>query len=170
MTTFGSIVPLALSDGVAYATAVPLTPTEATLGDSAQVVPNIPVAEGQTVVAVVKLTVTGIITGNSTFVFLQTDLGDGTWVDVAWCFFNSTQGTRTFVLCGGGLGAMNNAFEQARQAGSAPATQANGSNAVPLGGRVRFTGFTKMVGGSSSLAGTPAAVSATVTYRLQQPR
>ena len=118
-----------------------------------------------------KLTVTGYITGNSTFVFLQTDLnGDGTWIDVAWLFWNKAQGAATFVLCGGGRGAMNNAFEQSRQAGSAPVSQANGSNAVPLGGRVRFVGFTNMIGGSSSVSGTSTQVTATITYKLTTPR
>lgn len=165
-----NLTPPAVTDGVVYATSVPLTPTEAALGDEAKTPALIGVAEGQTIVAVVKLSVNGIITGNSTFVFLQTDLGDGTWIDVAWCFFNAKQGTSTFVLCGGGLGAMNNAFQQSRQANSAPTSQANGSNAVPLGGRCRFTGFTNMIGGSSSLAGTSTTVSATITYRLQTPR
>lgn len=165
-----NITPAALTDGVAYATSVPLTPTEAALGDAAETPAIIPIIEGQTIVAVVKFTVSGYITGNSTFVFLQTDLGDGTWIDVAWCFFSGKQGTATFVLCGGGLGAMNNAFQQSRQASSAPSSQANGSNAVPLGGRCRFTGFTNMIGGSSSVSGTSTTVSATITYRLQNPR
>lgn len=165
-----NIEPTAPTDGIVYASAVPLTPTEAALGDAAQVAAVIPVAEGQTIVAVVKLTVSGYVVANSTFVFLQTDLGDGTWVDVAWCFFKGNQGTATFVLCGGGLGAMNNAFEQARQASSTPATQANGSNAVPLGGRVRFTGFSKFAGGSSNVAGTATSVSATIIYAIQNPR
>lgn len=165
-----NLTPTAPSDGVVYANSVLLTPTEAALGDALVTSVIIPVIEGQTIVAVVKFTVSGIITGNSTFVFLQTDLGDGTWIDVAWCFFNGKQGTATFVLCGGGLGAMNNAFQQSRQASSAPTTQANGSNATPLGGRCRFTGFTNMIGGSSNVAGTATTVSATITYRLQTPR
>lgn len=165
-----NITPTALTDGIVYASAVPLTITEAVLGDAAQVPVLIPIIEGQTIVAVVKLNVNGIITGNSTFVFLQTDLGDGTWIDVAWCFLSGTQGQFTFVLCGGGLGAMNNAFQQSRNSNSAPATQANGSNAVPLGGRVRFTGFSRHTGGSSIAAGSSALVSATITYRIQCPR
>lgn len=165
-----NIVPTAETDGVVYANAVPLTSNEAALGDAAQVPAVIPVVEGQTIVAVVKLTISGIITANSTFVFLQTDLGDGTWVDVAWLYWNQGQGTATFVLCGGGLGTMNNAFQQTRASGAAPAVQANGSNAVPLGGRVRFSGFTNIAGGSSSAAGLSSQVTATITYRLQRPR
>lgn len=168
--TAANIVPEAPTDGIVYANSVPLTTGEAALGDTEETPAIIPVAEGQTIVAVVRLVPNGIITGNSTFVFLQTDLGDGTWIDVAWCFFNSTQAPGTFVLCGGGLGAMNNAFQQSRLSNSAPAAQANGSNAVPLGGRCRFTGFTRMTGGSSSAPGTSTQVACTVTYRLQRPR
>ena len=170
MPTYGSITPTAPVDGIVYANAVPLTPTEAALGDATQTPAVIPIAEGQTVVAVVRLSANGNITGNSTFVFLQTDLGDGTWIDVAWCYWNNVTGSATFVLCGGGLGAMNNAFQQSRQSDSTPATQANGSNAVPLGGRCRFTGFAKMTGGSSSAPGVSTQITATVTFKLQHPR
>lgn len=165
-----NIVPTAETGGVIHATAVPLTTTEASLGDGLKTPALIAVVEGQAIVAVVKLSINGFITGNSTFVFLQTDLGDGTWIDVAWCYFSSTQAPGTFVLCGGGLGAMNNAFQQSRNSGSAPATQANGSNAVPLGGRVRFSGFTRMTSGSSSAAGVSTAVTVTITYKLMTPR
>lgn len=165
-----NITPTAPTDGIVYADAVPLTITEAALGDGGEVASIIPIAEGQTIVAVVRLAVQGFITGNSTFVFLQTDVGNGIWIDVAWCFFNSVQAPGTFVLCGGGLGAMNNAFQQSRNSNSAPATQANGSNAVPLGGRVRFTGFSRHTGGCSIGAGASALITATVTYRIQHPR
>ncbi len=169
MTT-ANIIPTPATDGIVYATAVPLTTTEAALGDALLCPALIPIVEGQTIVVVVKLSITGFITGNNTFVFLQTDLGDGTWVDVAWCFYNSTQAPATFVLCGGGLGAMNNAFQQARNPSAAPAAQANGSNAVPLGGRCRITGHSKPVGGSSNAPGVNTNVVATITYRLQHPR
>lgn len=165
-----NIVPTALTEGVVYCTSVPITPPEATLGDAVQTPTIVPVVEGQTVVAVVVLSVNGHITGNNTFVFLQTDLGDGVWVDVAWCNTRITDGQATFVLCGGGVGAMNNAFGPLRKSGSAPATQANGSNAVPLGGRIRFTGFSALTGGSSSIAGTVPLVQATITYKIQNPR
>lgn len=167
-----NITPQAPTDGIIYSASVPLTTTEADLygGSTAQSPDPIPIAWGQTIVAVIRLAVTGFITGNSTYIILQTDLGDGTWIDVAWCFWNGSQGSATFVLCGGGLGAMNNAFQQSRQSGSVPQPQQNGSNAVPLGGRVRFVGRTAMIGGSSSLAGTPTAVSATITYKLMNPR
>lgn len=168
--TAANIIPTATTDGVIYGTSVPLVGTEADLGDGLLTPRPIPVAEGQTIVVVVKLVVNGHVSNNKAWVFLQTDLGDGTWVDVAWCPFTVTDGSGTVVLCGGGLGSVNNAFQQTRQSGAAPAVQAAGSNAVPLGGRVRVTGFGSSSGGSSSLAGTYAGVFATTTYRLQQPR
>lgn len=170
MATTANIIPTAATDGIVYANAVPITLTEATLGDGLKTPAIIPVIEGQTIVAVVKLSINGHITANNTFVFLQTDLGDGTWVDVAWCQFTGTDAPATFVLCGGGLGAMNNAFQQSRGVSAAPAAQGNGSNAVPLGGRCRFSGFSVFAGGSSSLAGVSTAVAATITYRLSTPR
>lgn len=167
-----NITPTPATDGIVYGTLVPITPPEAILTDAVQVPAGglVPVVEGQTVVAVVTLTVNGLLTSANTFVFLQTDLGDGTWVDVAWVNTQLRQGSATFVLCGGGIGAMNNAFGPLRSPSSAPASQASGSNAVPLGGRIRFTGFTVLGAGSSSLAGTIPLVQATIRYRLQHPR
>lgn len=165
-----NITPEAPTDGITYCSSVPITQTEAALGDALVTPAVIPVADGQTIVAVVRLAVNGHITGNNTYVFLQTDLGDGRWVDVAWCRFTGTDGAQTFVVCGGGLGAMNNAFGPLRNSGSAPATQGSGSNAVPLGGRARFTGLSFLAGGSSALAGTAALVNATITYKVQHPR
>lgn len=165
-----NIVPTALSDGIQHASLTPLTATEATLGNTGTPDP-IPVVEGQEIVAIVKLSINGIVTAQSSFIFLQTDLnGDGTWIDVAWLNWIGKQGTATFVLCGGGRGAMNNAFQQSRQSSAAPATQANGSNVVPLGGRVRFSGFSSFAGGSSSVSGLSTAVSASITYKLSTPR
>ena len=169
MTT-ANIIPLAATDGIVYCTNTPLVANEAVLGDALVCPAVVPIVEGQTVVAVVQLSANGVITGNQTFVFLQTDLGDGTWIDVAWAYWNNVTGSATFVLCGGGLGAMNNAFQQSRNSNSAPTPQANGSNAVPLGGRVRFTGFAKMTGGSSSAPGVATAITATITYKIQTPR
>ena len=167
-----NIDPTPATDGIIYSDAVPLTPTEADLngGSSVQSDTPIPVIEGQTLIAVVQLSINGSVVANNSYVFLQTDLGNGVWVDVAWCRWTGGQGSATFVLCGGGLGAMNNAFQQARQASAAPATQANGSNAVPLGGRCRITGFSSFHGGSSSVSGETTSVSATITYKLQHPR
>src|SRR5258708_89382 len=100
-----NIVPTAETDGVLYASAVPLTPTEASLGDGLKSPDPIPVAYGAAIVAVVKLSISGIITANSTYVVMQTGLGDGTWVDLNWCFWNGAQGTATFVFSTGVAGA-----------------------------------------------------------------
>ncbi len=170
--TVANIIPTAETDGLIYSNGVPLTTTEADLwgGPNAVLPDPIGVAEGQTIVAVVKFVINGLITGNNSYVILQTDLGDGTWIDVAWIVWTGGQGAATFVLCGGGLGAMNNAFQQLRTPGSPPTVQANGSNAVPLGGRVRFVGKASLISGSSSVAGTTPQVLTTITYRLQTPR
>lgn len=167
-----NITPTAPTDGIVYGTSVPITPPESVLTDAVQVPAGglVPVVEGQTVVAVVTLTANGHLNSANTFVFLQTDLGDGVWVDVAWCNSQLRDGSATFVLCGGGIGAMNNAFGPIRASGAAPSSQANGSNAIPLGGRIRFTGFTNLFGGSSSLAGTVPLVQATIRYKFQHPR
>lgn len=165
-----NITPLALTDGIVYANNVPLTSTEAVLGDARQVPSVIPIADGQTIVAVVTAVINGLITGNNTYVVMQTDLGNNTWVDVAWLVWTGGQGQAVFVLCGGGLGAMNNAFQQSRVAGAFPTPQAVGSNAVPLGGRVRFVGRATLLSGSSSIAGTTPSVLVTITYRIQHPR
>lgn len=170
MTTTANIVPTAGSDGLTYCTTVPLTATEADLGDGLLTPRPVAVEYGQVIVAVVQLSVNGLIVGNNTYVVMQTDLGDGVWVDAAWVVWTGTQGSATFVLCGGGLGAQNNAFQQSRGVGQPPVVQANGSNVVPLGGRVRFVGKTTMVGGSSSLSGVTTAVSATIKYKLMVPR
>lgn len=170
---FANISPTALVDGIAYATNVPLTTTEAVLGDAAKTDPLISVAEGQTIVATVRLTINGLITGNNAYVVLQTELGSGgisEWIDVAWLVYTGGQGSALFVLCGGGLGAMNNAFQQSRAQNQFPVVQALGSNAVPLGGRCRFVGRATLISGSSSVAGTTPQVLTTITYKLQNPR
>ena len=163
MTT-ANIIPTAGTDGITYCTSVPLTTTEAVLGDAAQVPTVIPTTIGEAISAVVVLTVTGIVTGNSTYVVLQMDMGDGVWVDLNWCFWNGNQGSATFVFSNGIAGA--NVFQQTRQSNGVPNPQSNGSNQMTLGGRLRFVGRTAMTGGSSSVSGTPTAVSATIKYRL----
>jgi hypothetical protein len=155
-------------DGIPYATAVPLTPTEAVLGDALATPVLIPTVYGEAVLATVVLSANGLIVGNSTYVVMQVDMGDGVWVDINWCFWSGTQGTATFVMSNGIAGA--NTFQQTRVAGAVPTPQASGSNQLALGGRIRFVGKTVMTGGSSSVAGTPTAVTATIKYRLQSLR
>lgn len=167
MTT-ANILPTAGSDGLAYCTTVPLVSTEADLADNKLTPGPVAVEYGQVLVAVVQLTINGLVVANNSYVVMQTDMGDGVWVDVAWCQWVGNQGAATFVLCGGGLGAQNNAFQQTRQAGGF--VTGNGSNAVPLAGRVRFVGKSAFSGGSSSLAGLTTSVLATIKYKLMTPR
>lgn len=163
-----NITPTAPSDGVLYASAVPLTSTEATLGggSGAQSPEPIPVAFGQTLVAVITLTVNGLIVANNTYVVLQTDLGDDNWIDVAWIVWTGSQGTARFVMCVPPSFTGVWVSQQTRQPGSSPTSQSNGSINFALGGRVRFVGKTTMVGGSSSLSGVTTAVSATIRYKI----
>lgn len=168
MPSYASITPSALIDGVLYASDVSLTSTEADLFNATGLTTQDPVqvSYGQAIVAVVQLTVTGNPAGNSTYVVMQTDMGDGVWIDVAWCVYTNQQVAQKFVLCGGGIGSINNAFQQSRQLGSVPAPQANGSNAMPLAGRVRFVGRAELTGGSSYVAGAFVGVKATIRYKL----
>jgi hypothetical protein len=168
MTTYANITPPTHAEGITYCSAQGLTPTEADLANqpNANYLAPIPVLYGEAIVAVVQLSVNGIAVGNSSYVVMQTDMGDGVWVDVAWCVYFSSQAPQTFVLCGGGSGTINNAFQQSRNPGQVPQPQANGSNQMPLGGRVRFVGQSKLTSGSSSAPGQPTVVSATIKYRI----
>jgi len=165
-----NIVPTAGSDGIPYCTNVPLTTTEAHLGDLIKSPDPIAVEYGQVIEAVVRFTVNGLLTGNLTYVVLQTDMGDGNWIDVAWIVSTLSQGTATFVIAAGGLGIWNTVIQQSRTVGQPPTPQSNGSNAIPLGGRVQFVGKATSTGGSSSVAGTTAQVLASITCKLMTPR
>ena len=169
MATFANIVPNpALTDGIPYATGVPLTSAEAALGDAVATPALIPTAFNEAISAVIRLTINGLIVANTTYVVLQMDMGDGVWVDLNWMVWTGSQGTATFVFSNGVAGA--NTFQQSRNSGQPPTPQANGSNQMVLGGRLRFVGKTIATGGSSSAAGTTSGVSVTITYRLQPLR
>lgn len=160
-----NITPEAPIDGVLYASGVPLTTTEAVLGDGLKTPVLIPTTFGAAIVAVIQLNIDGFITGNSTYIVMQIDLnGDGVWVDLNWLFWNQVQGSAKFVFSNGVAGA--NTFQQSRNAGSVPNPQASGSNQMTLGGRIRFVGRTVMTGGSSSTLGLMTQVTATITYKL----
>jgi hypothetical protein len=163
MPTFAGTTPQAPLDGVVYASAAILTSSEASLGGGVVTPDPIPTEFGQAILAVVKLSANGIITANSTYVVMQMDLGDGTWVDLNWCFWAGTQGSATFMFSNGIAGA--NVVQQTRNSGSVPSPQANGSNQMTLAGRIRFVGQTVMTGGSSS-NNVPTRVTATITYKL----
>ncbi len=161
-----NITPTAMSDGVPYAVSVPLTSTEADLfGGTGAVTPDpTAVSFNAAIIAVVQLSINGLITGNNTYIVMQMDCGDDVWIDINWAIWNGTQGSAVFVFSNGVAGA--NTFQQTRQSNSSPSPQANGSNQVVLAGRIRFVGKTLMNGGSSSLSGVTTAVSATIRYKM----
>lgn len=161
MVTYANIDPKTPTDGAPYSTAftVPSTNADNDLFNATGEGVSSPVGlpYNQAVLAEVLLTIAGGPATNSTFVILQTDLGDGNWLDVAWVVTTSTtNGNLLFFLSGGVAGS--NAIAQTRTAGAAPA--ANGSNQVPLGGRIRFVGRASLTGGS-----TPSVV-VTIKYKL----
>ncbi len=165
MVTYANVTPIAAVDGVPYATAVPLASTEADLFNQLGGPDPVPILYGQAILAIVKLVVSGSPGQNSTYVVMQTDLfGDGNWVDVAWALYTNTQVAQTFVLSAGGVGSINNAFQQSRASGSAPSS--SGSNQMALGGRIRFVGKTTFTGGSSASSGGTIGVLATITYKI----
>lgn len=159
-----NIIPTAPTDGVVYANAVPLTANEAVLGDGAYTPVLIPTSFGAAIVAVVRLSISGFITANSTYVVMQMDVGDGVWIDINWLFWNQVQGTATFVFSNGVAGA--NTLQQTRNSGQVPNPQASGSNQMVLGGRIRFVGRSSPSGGSSAAAGVTTQVTATITYKM----
>lgn len=168
MATFANVTPTAIKDGIVYAANVPLTTTEADLYNGVAVDGQDPVQVqyGQAIQAIVQVNPQDIIGQSNSYVVMQTDLGDGVWVDVAWCVAatNGISKPRTFTLAGGSAGA--NAFEQTRAVGQFPTPQANGSNQIPLGGRIRFVGKGILSGGSSSSPGRTANVIVNITYKL----
>ncbi len=164
-----NIVPTALTDGIPYSAAVPLTSTEADLNGGTNV-PTGPIATnfGEAICAVVTLSINGSVVGNNTYIVMQMDMGDGVWIDLNWLVWSGIQGSATFVFSNGIAGA--NTLQQTRSPGGAPNPQANGSNQLALGGRIRFVGKSSFAGGSSSLAGVTTSVLATIRYRLQTLR
>ena len=124
----------------------------------------------EAILAVVTMTAQGPISSDTAYVVMQTDLGDGNWVDVAWCTWTGTTGSAVFVLSGGVSGA--NSYQNSRPTGTAP-TPLQGSNQIPLGGRIRFVGKASVTTGSSSSSarssssssGTVTGILATILYK-----
>jgi hypothetical protein len=112
----------------------------------------------QSVTAVVQLTIAGGPASNTMYVALQTDLGDGNWVDVSTTKSTATtNGTTVYQLSAGLGGGSAPAVQRAN--GTAPGS--NATNAGPLGPRIRFTGQATLSGGSSP------TVKATIRYKVQ---
>lgn len=166
MATPVNITPQAGTDGLLYSNAVPLTSNEADLfGGVGAVQPGpIPTTYGEAIIAVIQLSINGHIVANSTYIVMQMDMGDGIWIDMNWCVWSGSDGGATFVFSNGIAGA--NTIQQSRQSGGVPNPQANGSNQLALGGRIRFVGKATAAGGSSSLAGVGTTVSATIRYKI----
>jgi hypothetical protein len=161
------LVPL-VGKGPQYAVNVPLTaPIAGTDQDLFNQLRPDPagVFAARAVIAVVTFTPTAITT-NSSYVILQTDLGDGRWIDLAWCVYT---GLTTATFCLTSAFSVATVFQQTRSAGTAPSS--NGSNAVPLGDRIRFIGAatTSSSSSSSSSSGSPGVipgVTVTIGYKL----
>ena len=165
MPTYANITPQALKDGILYANQVPLTSTEADLysGTTAlDALDPIPIAYNEAILAIVQMNPIGITGSESSYVVMQTDMGDGTWVDVAWCVYTNSNTLGIFVLSAGIAGATS--VQNTRTSGTAPSS--NGANQIALGGRVRFVGKATLTGGSSSGPGGIAGIYATIYYKL----
>jgi hypothetical protein len=150
MATFAPIQIAKEADGIVYSQGELMPAAEAdlvtVLGPPSQ--SPIVVPYHAAIVAAVELSITPGYSTNSTYVVLQSDLGDGNWFDLAWCVWTGVTTSANFLLSAGVGGA--NAFQQSRAVGTAPS--GSGSNQCPLGGRVRFVG-------KSALTGTPASSS-----------
>ena len=136
---FANVQAAAGTGGVLYADAVPVTSTEADLFNQPIPYRFDPVAvpsEHEVLLAIIQLRINGGPATNSTYIVLQTDLGDGVWVDVSWIVWTGTSGTATFCMSSGPAGGIT--FLQTRAAGTSPGT--SGTNKIPLGGRIRFVG------------------------------
>ncbi len=167
MPNYANIQTPSRSDGITYAASVPLTSTEADLYNAGATNENldpIPVLYGQAIQAVVTLVPQGGPVSLNAYVVMQTDLGDGVWIDVAWCVSTERQAQSVFLLAGGIAG--NNAFQQSRQPGQFPVAQSSGSNAMALGGRIRFVGKSILGGQSSAAPGNPWQVAVSIKYKI----
>jgi hypothetical protein len=157
MVVFASTQQSPSNDGVQYALNMPVPAAEGDLANGNANAPEgdpIAVLYDCAMTAVVVLTAQGNLgAGQSTYVIMQTDMGDGVWIDVAGFPATVTTGTsQTWVLSGGAAGAI--AIQQSRTVGTAPS--AAFANQFPLGGRVRFVGKTVPAGGSSSSSSSGA--------------
>lgn len=168
MSAFANAVAPPQTDGAKYTTDLVMPALEGDLFNQALPrVSPIPVLYGQAIVATIELSVTGSPSAQTTYVVLQTDLGDGVWYDLAWCLWLGTSGSKNFLLAAGMDGA--NAVQQTRDAGTAPAS--SDSVQVPLGGRIRFVGKSSISSGSgdsssSSSAGDVQQVTCSIRYKI----
>ena len=122
--------------------------------------------------SVVFTVVGGPLASNLSYVVWQGDLGDGVWLDLAWCTFTGLSGTATFFLSVGAYQA--NAVQQSRAVGTAPSPSL-GAVQTTLPDRLRFVGKGGVSASSSSSSaraspspapGVSPGVQVTVRYKL----
>ncbi len=112
----------------------------------------------QSLLAIVQFTVSGGPATNTSYVCLQTDLGDGVWVDVASILEATDTSNQTYTY------TMATAFTTdvlGPQRANNTAPSSSGASGMPLGPRIRFTGKGVVSGGSSP------KVLATIKYKFQ---
>jgi hypothetical protein len=166
MPNFASILAAPPSDGLLYCKSALLPAAEADLydpGTAGQPYDPVPMPYHAVCVASVVLSAVNLTANTGSYVVLQTDLGSGDWFDVCWSNWTGTSGSAAFLFYGSIQTA--GAFQQTRAVGTAP-SPAVGTNAIPLGGRIRFTGkgSYSVNGGSPSPGGN--GLFCTIRYRL----
>ncbi len=138
----------------------------------------VPLPFEQAIAAEVAFSAQGGVSAISVcYVVMQTDQGDGNWVDLAWCNLTSLPGASPTVFwLSAGLDATNGVFASVRAVGTTP-TPSNSSNAIALGARLRFVGKASVSGSSSSSSpsssagpGVTPGILVTIRYRPVSPR
>lgn len=165
MPPYANVADTLQSSGFPYAIDTALPAAEADLFNLSSPLPYrtpIPIKYAQAISAFVRLSVSGAIVSNTSYVVLQTDLGDDYWIDVAWCRWTGTSGETLFVLSAGVDGA--NSVQQTRAVGTAPGT--DGSRQMPLGDRVRFVGKAAITTSGVSSSGAGPSIRGTIRYKL----
>ena len=163
--TYANIAIQPIGGGSYYALNGVITSTEADLNTVSSPPVPITIPANQGISATVELSISGAPGANQTYVIMQTDFGDGIWFDVCGLMWMQTQGSANFLLSAGHV-AGSSVTQQTRNPGQPQTPQANFSNNIVLGGRIRFVGQAKLSGGSSYSQGGFAGVNVTIKYRM----
>lgn len=167
MTT-ANVTPLLPTDGAIYANGTVLTNTEGDLNNLTglnQTPIGVGLGNALYLLASIKIVVAGTPGSGVAWVAIQTALADGIWYDVGWVEKSFTLGNGTFNQAfGSGImtstsSASANNWVNARTLGVDPG--ATGTNNLPLGGQLRFTGKTTFNQGTATV---------TIYYKLQGMR
>ena len=178
MVQFANAAPPAPTPGTPYAINHLMPAAEGSLSDQPPYIYDpVPLSNERAISAEVAFTQQGPITGITTcYVVMQTDWGDGNWVDAAWCNLTALPGANPAVFTLFiGLDATNGAFQQTRAQGTAP-TPANSGNTIALGARIRFVGKATVQSSSSSSSsssgapGVQAGILVTIRHRVLPAR